>query len=129
VLRGVEVHLVLSKQADQFFVSRAQRSFYEELLRAGVRIHLYTAWFLHAKHLSIDDEICIIGSSNMDIRSFALQAEISLILYDKPLTRRLMAEQERYFSESDELTLDECASRPLLEKWIQHLARLLGPLL
>lgn len=129
VYRGVEVHLVVSKQADQFFVSRAQWSYYQELIESGVHIHLYRVRFLHAKHLSIDDDISVIGSSNMDIRSFALQAEISLILYDQEITRRLAREQERYFAGSDLLTLDACLRRPFFEKWVQHLARLLSPLL
>jgi cardiolipin synthase len=73
-LRGVEVHLIVSRQADQLLVGLAQPSFYEELLEAGVQIHLYRERFLHAKHLSVDDAVALIGSSNMDIRSFLLNA-------------------------------------------------------
>jgi cardiolipin synthase len=69
--RGVDVHLVVSAQGDQFLVSRAQRSYYEEMLDAGVKIHTVpTPAFIHAKHLSVDDDIAVIGSSNMDVRSF-----------------------------------------------------------
>src|SRR5262249_38302064 len=70
VLRGVDVHLIVSHKADQVLVGLAQRSYYEELLAAGVKIHQYKERFLHAKHMSIDDEIAVIGSSNMDLRSF-----------------------------------------------------------
>ncbi len=95
VLRGVEVHLVTNKLADQMLVSLAQRSYYEELLESGVQIHLYKAKFLHAKHLSIDSDICLIGSSNMDIRSFQLNNEISVLIYDTGVTNVLAAEQQR----------------------------------
>src|SRR5699024_2478935 len=72
--RGVEVELFVSEIGDQFLVFHAQRSYYSVLLEAGVRIWLYRApTILHAKHVSIDDSVTVIGSSNMDIRSFLLQ--------------------------------------------------------
>ena len=54
-----------------------------------MRLHLFQREFLHAKHLSIDDQVALIGSSNMDIRSFVLNAEISLLVYDQEVTRKL----------------------------------------
>ena len=72
--RGVEVHLVVSRDLDQLLVGYAQRSFYDQLLAAGVQIHIYYEYFLHAKHLSVDGDIALVGSSNFDIRSFALNA-------------------------------------------------------
>src|SRR5205814_4463651 len=83
VLRGVEVHLIVSTQIDQYLVGLGQRSFYDEMLEAGVKIHSYTPKFLHAKHVSVDDCIALIGSSNMDIRSFLLNAEVMLVIYDQ----------------------------------------------
>jgi cardiolipin synthase A/B len=128
-LRGVDVHLVVSEKADQFIVSRAQESYYEELLEAGVHIHLYRKQFLHAKHLSIDDAVALIGSSNLDIRSFVLNAEVMLMIYDSGLTARLAAEQERYFANSRLLTLAAWEERSFGRKVVQNLARLLSPLL
>ena len=79
--RGLEVQLFVSEQADQWLVGHAQRSYYSDLLEAGVRIFMYPApYILHAKHMSIDDDIAFIGSSNMDIRSFSLNAESSLLV-------------------------------------------------
>jgi cardiolipin synthase len=129
VRRGVAVHLVVSRLADQFLVSLAQRSYYEELLEAGVHIHLYQEKFLHAKHLSIDGEIALIGSSNMDIRSFLLNAEVSLLFYDRAVTAKLRAEQERYFAASEVLALEKWQQRPLPAQVAENLARLLSPLL
>jgi cardiolipin synthase len=129
VLRGVEVHLVVSWQADQMLVSLAQKSYYAQLLEAGVRIHRYRAAFLHAKHLSIDGEVAMIGSSNMDIRSFLLNAEIAVLFYSREVTARLRAEQERYFAGSELLDLETWRRRPLLSKVAENTARLMSALL
>ncbi|MBL8794517.1 MAG: cardiolipin synthase [Planctomycetia bacterium] len=129
VLRGVEVHLIVSEKEDQFLVSQAQKSYYEDLLEVGVKIHLFQKKFLHAKHLTIDDQIALIGSSNMDIRSFVLNAEISLLCYDQEVTRQLHKHQERYFARSRALTLEEWTQRGYLPRLTQNLARLMSPLL
>ncbi|MBL9002011.1 MAG: cardiolipin synthase [Phycisphaerae bacterium] len=128
VLRGVEVHLFVSEQGDQPVVSLAQESYYEELLRSGVRIHLFQRGFLHAKHLSIDDSLSLIGSSNLDVRSFALNAEVMLVIYDRAVTARLFVEQERYRSGSRELTLEAWSRRSFFRTVGQNLARMLSPL-
>lgn len=128
-LRGVEVHLVVSKKADQLLVGLAQPSYYEELLEAGVHIHRYREGFLHAKHLSIDDTIVLIGSSNMDLRSFQLNAEVTMLVYDPEVARRLRAVQERTLTGADELTLAEWQKRSLLTRTLQNIARLLDSLL
>jgi cardiolipin synthase A/B len=79
--RGVEVELFASAQADQFVVHHAQRSYYRALLEAGVRIWLYPApTVLHTKFMTVDDDVSVIGSSNMDLRSFHLDYEISLMV-------------------------------------------------
>jgi cardiolipin synthase len=129
VLRGVEVHVILSKPVDQTLVHLAQRSYYTELLDAGIKIHLYRDKLLHAKHLSIDHNVSLIGSSNMDMRSFTLNSEISLILFDRELAGRLQAEQARYFAGSDLLLAKQWKTRPLARKVIENIARLLTPLL
>ncbi len=127
--RGVEVHLVVSAVADQLLVGLAQRSYYEELLAAGVRIHVYKTHFLHAKHLSIDDEAAVIGSTNMDMRSFALQCEVSLLIYDAATVQALHAVQGRYFADSTMLTLEEWRRRPFLVRLAQNMARLIDAVL
>jgi cardiolipin synthase len=127
--RGVEVHLVVSMHANQPFSQLAQRAYYEELLAAGVAIHLYRPHFLHAKHISIDDEVAFIGSTNMDIRSFALNAEINLLAYDGGVVRELRKIQERYFADSHLLTAGEWAHRTIGEKIAQNTARLADSLL
>jgi cardiolipin synthase len=128
-LRGVEVHLVVSEKGDHVIVSLAQESYYEELLEVGVRIHLYRKNFLHAKHLSVDNSVAVIGTSNLYIRSFALNAEVMLMIYDADVAARLAAEQERYFANSRLLTLATWGQRSFGRRFAQNLARLLSPLL
>jgi len=129
VLRGVEVHLIVSEIGDQAVVALAQESYYEELLEAGVRIHRYRRNFLHAKHLSVDDAVAVIGTSNLDIRSFALNAELMLMIYDAAVVTRLAAEQARCMAGSQLLTLDVWRERSFGRKVLQNLMRLLSPLL
>ncbi len=127
--RGVAVHLVVSKHANQPFSQFAQRAYYEDLLIAGVSIHLYRPRFLHAKHLSIDDQVAVLGTTNIDIRSFALNAEISLVVFDPAVVAELARVQARYFANSDLLAADEWNRRPLIAKVAQNVARLADSLL
>lgn len=129
VMRGVDVHLIVSEKEDQLLVSLAQKSYYKELLLAGVKIHLYEKNFLHAKHMTIDDQISIIGSSNMDIRSFMLNAELSLVFYDHEVTKSLTQEHEQYFEHCKDLILEDWQRRPFPGWFFQYLARLMSPLL
>lgn len=125
VQRGVEIHLHVSEHGDQFFTQHAQQSYYEELLRAGVRIWLYrTPYILHAKHMTVDDEVTILGSSNMDMRSFTLNAEVMLIVYGQDFARRFEWVEHSYRVNSRELTLDEWMSRSRLAFAIDDLCRL-----
>jgi cardiolipin synthase len=128
-LRGIDVHLVLSMHSNQRVTRLAQCSYYEDLLESGVKIHLYRPRFLHAKHLTIDDEIALVGSTNIDIRSFALNAEINLLVYDAEVAAKLREIQERYFAESELLSLETWRRRPLVQRTIQNVARLADSLL
>jgi cardiolipin synthase len=122
--RGVAVHLVVSHHANQMLTQLAQRSFYDELLEAGVQIHLYLPHFLHAKHLTVDDDIALVGSANIDIRSFALNEEISLLFFDPTVGAQLRLIQERYFAGSALLTAEQWSRRPLASRTLQGIARL-----
>ncbi len=127
-LRGVDVHLIVSEKGDQKIVSLAQESYYEELLEAGVHVHFYQKCFLHAKHMSVDHSVALIGSSNLDIRSFALNAEVMLVIYDAGLVARLDVEQQRYRAHSRLLTPETWNTRSFGTRLAQNLARLLSPL-
>jgi cardiolipin synthase A/B len=128
-LRGVDVTLVVPLQIDQYLVGYGQRSYYEELMETGVRICRYGKRFLHAKCVTIDDTIAWIGSSNLDIRSFALNAEVVVLIYDTRVCDWLAVEQERYLRDGEMLELDSWRRRPPVVKVAENLARLLSPLL
>jgi cardiolipin synthase len=127
--RSVEVHLVVSRHANQLVTQLAQQSFYETLLESGVVIHQYEPHFLHAKHITVDDDIAFLGSTNMDIRSFALNAEINLIVYDPGVVSRLKEIQQRYFAQSERLSAEAWKRRSLGKKVLQNSARLADSLL
>ena len=127
--RGVEVTLNVSEIGDQFLVYHAQDSYYEEMLKAGVHIYRYQApVILHSKSISIDDDIAVIGSSNMDIRSFQLNLEVTLICYDAQVVAELRAIEAEYLRCSKPLRLEEWQARPLHTKLFDNLARLTSAL-
>jgi len=126
---GLDVQLFASEIGDQVVVYHAQRSYYEELLRAGVRIWLYKApTVLHAKFFTIDDEVAVVGSSNMDMRSFALDLEISVMVRGASIIADLHALQEEYRANSRELTLDEWMARSSVKATFDNVARLAATL-
>ncbi|PNH81830.1 cardiolipin synthase [Arthrobacter sp. AFG20] len=123
--RGVDVELFVSKKGDQFLVHHAQQSYYEALLRAGVRIYLYKAPFvLHAKHFTIDDEVAVLGSSNMDMRSFSLNFEVSVMLLGADIVNSMRAVEDTYRDISHELRLEDWMRRPLAARYVDNVARL-----
>jgi cardiolipin synthase A/B len=127
--RGVDVELFVSAVGDQFMVYHAQRSYYQALLEAGVRIYLYPApYVLHAKHFTIDDDVAVIGSSNMDLRSFALNYEVSMMLLGPPIVAGMRSVQDTYRSLSRELTLGEWQARSRGSRYIDNVMRLTSAL-
>jgi cardiolipin synthase len=127
--RGVEVELFASAIGDQALVYHAQRSYYEELLRAGVSIYLYREpTVLHSKHFTIDDEIAVVGSSNMDIRSFSLNMEVSVLVHGREFVDRLRLVEDDYRANSTRLELDDWLDRALPAKVGDNLARLTSSL-
>lgn len=127
--RGVDVELFVSEIGDQPVVYHAQRSYYEELLRAGVRIYMFRPpYILHSKHFSVDDTVAVVGSSNMDQRSFNLNMEVSLIVHGEEFVRELDTVIAYYHENSRELTLEEWEKQPLPSQLLDGLARLTSAL-
>lgn len=128
-LSGVDVQLVLSQSNNQRLTRWAQRSYYDELLQAGVRIALYRPRFLHAKHLGVDDDIALIGSINLDIRSFALNAEAGLLCYEPAVVARLRAIEDDYLADAEHLDLATWRQRPRWHRSVEGIARLADSLM
>lgn len=127
--RGVEVELFVGEMGDHAMTWHAQRSYYEGLLRAGVKIWLYRApTILHAKHFTIDDEVSVIGSSNMDMRSFSLNLEVSVMVRGKRFVDALREVQDAYKENSFELRLDSWLGRPRRSQVLDNVARLTAAL-
>jgi cardiolipin synthase len=122
---GLHVELFVSEMGDQFMVYHAQRSYYEALLKAGVKIYLFPKpTILHAKHMTFDDEVAIIGSSNMDMRSFTLDLEISVMIHGEPFLSQLREVEDSYRAVSRELTLEEWQKRSFGIQTVDNLMRL-----
>ncbi|GAA1657157.1 cardiolipin synthase [Microbacterium flavum] len=127
--RGVHVELFVSEEGDQAMVYHAQRSYYEALLRGGVKIFMYRKpYILHSKSMSVDDEVAVIGSSNMDMRSFGLNLEISLLVRGEEYVQQLRHVEDEYRAFSRELTLEEWKKQPLRSTVLDNLARLTSAL-
>ena len=128
--RGVDVELFVGQESDQFIVNHAQRSYYSALLSAGVRIYRYPApAVLHAKYMTVDGEVGVIGSSNMDFRSFALNYEMMLLAFGGDLDDLLRHNDEYYRGVSSELTVAEWAAEPWYRRYIDNVCRLMSAVL
>jgi cardiolipin synthase len=123
--RGVDVELFVSEQGDPFLVHHAQQSYYKALLEAGVKIYLYKAPFvLHAKHFTIDDEVAVLGSSNMDMRSFSLNMAVSVMLLGAEIVDSMRSVEDTSRDISHELKLEDWMRRPLAARYVDNVARL-----
>ncbi|WP_457100838.1 cardiolipin synthase [Microbacterium sp. P5_E9] len=127
--RGIKVELFVSEEGDQAIVYHAQRSYYEALLRAGVKIWMYKRpYILHSKSMTIDDEVAIIGSSNMDMRSFGLNMEITLLVRGEGFIAQMREVEAKYRNLSRELTSEEWERQGLGSTVLDNLARLTSAL-
>jgi cardiolipin synthase A/B len=114
--RGVQVEIIVpGKSSDHLLTRRASRRLYGELLDAGARIHEYQPSMIHTKSLVVDDSWVVVGSTNFDPRSFGLNDEVNLAIYDPALARRMDVDFERDLARSRRITLEEWRSRPMWE--------------
>ncbi len=128
-LRGVDVQLLLPRKTDSLLTRAAGRSFFDELLRAGVRIYEYLPGLLHAKTLVVDEAFAAIGSANFDQRSFRLNFEATALLYSETVAEDLATIFEQDLTVSREITVEDRQGRGALDKLSEAGARLLSPLL
>ena len=127
--RGVKTRIILPARNDSWVVAAASRSYYEDLLAAGVEIHEYQAGLLHAKTLTLDGEISLIGSANMDRRSFDLNYENNVLIQDPTLTAAIRQRQENYLTQSLPVTPTMVASWPGWRRLWNNAIAMLGPVL
>jgi len=128
-LNGAQVDLVVPGRSDQFLAGNASKAYFSKLMDIGINIYLYKPGVLHAKTITIDDDLAFFGSSNFDIRSFALNFELNMVLYGKEETSALWKAQEKYISRATLLNKTEWGKRSIPSKTIQGIAKLLSPIL
>lgn len=127
--RGVDTSIVLPARNDDFAVGGTSKSYYEELLTAGVKIYEYSPGVLHTKSLTLDGEVTLIGSANMDRRSFDLNYENNILLHSEAVTAEMRARQQRYLTNCRLVTLDEVQAWGMPKRiWYNALA-IVGPVL
>jgi cardiolipin synthase len=114
---------------DSKLVHHASRAYQADLLQAGVQVMLYEQGLLHTKSITIDEDLALFGSLNLDPRSLRLNFEITLAVYDRQFSKSLTELQNKYLGRSRRLTLDECRRRSGTTRFVENTARLLGPLL
>ncbi|MCK7677363.1 cardiolipin synthase [Corynebacterium sp. CCM 9186] len=127
--RGVEVTMIFPRHNDSWIVAGASRSYYRQLLAAGVRIHEYRGGLLHAKTLTIDDTITLIGSTNVDLRSFDLNYENNILLQDRGTTDAVRARQDEYLAASTEVTEAEVLGWSWYTRAWNNVLATIGPVL
>lgn len=128
-LAGIDVRLMLPARSDSKIVDLASHSYLDDMMKAGVKILFYTPGFLHSKLLIIDDALTVIGSANMDFRSFEHNFEINAFVYDTEFAARMDAVFEDDASRCHVLTPNEWFNRPRPRRWAESLMRVFSPLL
>jgi cardiolipin synthase len=127
--RGVKVKLIVPKSPDHYFTAAAGRAHFQALLAGGIHIYQFRPGLVHAKTITVDDAFGILGTANLDLRSFMLNFELSVVLYGKPVTEKLRSLQLNYLAESDEVIAEEWAKLSSPVKYLNRVLALFSPLL
>ena len=128
-LSGVSVKILVPGISDSFLVNYAARSYYNELLKAGVEIYQYNKGFVHAKTFVADRSVAMVGTANMDFRSFDLNFEVNAIVYDNEIASQLSDIFFEDILDAEKLDAEAWNNRPGIKRLLEKTARLLSPLL
>ncbi|MCF8452437.1 MAG: cardiolipin synthase, partial [Pedobacter sp.] len=128
-LGGVKVKIILPLKSDSSIVDLAVQSYYSELLSVGVEIYRYQKGFMHAKTIVFDCQLAMVGTSNMDIRSFDLNFEVNAIVYDREFAKKLHDTFYRDLNDSVKVDALEWEKRTAVRKLTEKAFRLISPLL
>jgi len=110
-------------------VHYTSRSYFDDMLAAGIRIFGFKGGLLHTKSVVVDRQVALFGSVNLDVRSFWLDFEVTIGVYDPDFAQRLLALQNKYIEKSEAVDLQTWQQRPGKERFFENLARLATPLL
>ncbi len=128
-LSGIDVRLLVPNRPDKHIVFHASRSYFPELLEAGVKVYEYNRGFMHSKLIIVDHEIASIGTSNMDMRSFHLNFEVNAFLYRTKSVMTLVSDYVYDLEHSNQLSYQLFKNRSIFHRIIESTSRLLSPLL
>jgi cardiolipin synthase A/B len=128
-LGGVKVKLLVPGISDSILVNAAARSYYIDLMRRGVEIYLYNKGFVHAKTMVTDSKIAMVGTANMDSRSFDLNFEVNAIVYDSEIACELRDIFYEDLKDAEKIELEVWRKRPVYKQFFEKTARLVSPLL
>lgn len=126
-MSGIDVKLLVPYKADSKIVNIASKAYFEDLLKAGVKIYRYKKGFVHAKTFVTDRKLASIGTANLDIRSFDLNFEVNAIIYDEKTANELAEIFYQDLEDSEELILEQWTNRSMFKKLKERLIRLLSP--
>jgi cardiolipin synthase len=127
--RGVDTTIIFPARNDSWVVAGASRSYYAGLLDAGVTIYEYVGGLLHTKSLTLDGQVTLIGSANMDRRSFELNYENNVLFCDTELTKAVWTRQQEYISRSQRISPEAVAAWSAPRRLWNNTLALLGPIL
>ena len=128
-LRGVQVVLIVPEKIDSRLVRYASEAYNEDMLAVGIRILQFRDGLLHTKSMVVDEEITIFGTVNLDLRSFELNFEVSLIAYDREFSAATRALQRAYEARSRPLELEQWRARPHARRLLENAVQTMSPLL
>jgi cardiolipin synthase len=127
--RGVRTIIIFPKRNDSHFVAGASRSYYGELIKAGAEIFEFRSGLLHAKTMVVDGSVALIGSANLDRRSFELNFENNILFSDAAFASEIRNRQDHYIAQSDSVTAEAIARDGLGTRLWQNALAMLSPLL
>ncbi|MCL2557759.1 MAG: cardiolipin synthase [Treponema sp.] len=125
---GVDVRIITPHRWDKWIVAFISRSYYRELISAGVKVYEYADGFNHGKTFACDDEIATVGTANLDFRSLYLHFECGAVAYSAEIARAVKEDFLRTLPVSREMTLEECAPN-VFKRALSDVLRILAPLL
>lgn len=126
---GVDVRIIVPHKPDKWYVHAVTKSNYEELISNGIRIFEYTPGFIHSKNLLADGNVGIVGSANLDFRSYYLNFESGAIFYESDSVKDLEEDFNKTFEESIEITMEDVVKTPALTKFFRQVIGMFSPLL
>lgn len=129
VRRGISVEVLVPQKSDLAWVDWAGRSWQRDLVAVGVRVFRYSKTFVHAKVVTVDGRVALVGSANMDTRSFLLNFEASLLLYDESSVIQLEETFNRTVQSAQEVDAAMIKSQGVISTWVEGLFRVFSPLL